>query len=370
VGENDTVMSKISIWRLLGLLVVAAVPANGQDSGSEAAPAAKQTQDPTEAKREVEGFWQVDAILDQAVKNIAARYNLNDIQTAETAEMMNTRVKRFLDEHQDEVWPLIRDLAKFQRKGGAPDPQEARRLGPVATKILNEAREEIFRSNEEWREILSPQQRQVHDYDMREMTKSFESMERNFGEWERGQTAPESIFPQPQRLPDEPPTPPKPEDGDIPPATPSEQGSKFVSHLEAYLAKFISDYELTTTQVEAGTSILREIMDRTSAFQAAHDKELDEIKVNLTKAKTREERRALVLERRRITGPLDDLFAEFKARLDQIPDQAQRERFDSRLRGGERTQQRSAIDGSRGSRPPRTVDRGGNKPQTNPDKSE
>jgi len=336
---------------VLGTLLTCAAAVWADEPKGSPSPSPEQVPDPANARKEVEGFWPVDAILDQAVKNIAARYNLNDIQTAETAEMMNTRVKKFLDEHQDEVWPLIRDLATYQRKGAAPDPEEAKRLGPVASKILHEAKEEIFRSNDEWREILTPQQKLVHDYDMREMTKSFEVMEHNFDEWERGQTEKKSIFPQPQRLADEPPKPPKPADGNVPPSRPAEDGPNFVSHLEAYLTKFIADFELTDTQREAATSILREITERTAAFQKAHDEELSAIKDKIAQAQSRDERRTLVLERRRITKPLDDLFAEFKTRLDQIPDQAQRERYGVRVRGGRGTDQ-PAIDASRGKRPP------------------
>jgi hypothetical protein len=296
------------------------------------------------ARRQVEGFWQVDAILDQAVDNIATRYNLNDIQKAETAEMMNEGVKGFLDRHQDEIWPLIRDLAMLQRKGSSPDPDAAKRLGPKAATILREAREEIFRYNEEWREILTEDQKRVHDYDMREMTKTFQTMEQNFESWGKGEVASRSIFPQPRPMTDQPPTPPKPVDGDLPGGKPTEHAPKFISHLEAYLQKFIADYQLTDPQREAAQSILREISGRTAAFHKGHAEELDSIKDKIAKADSRDERRRLIMERRRVTRPLDDLFKEFKARLDQIPEKAQRERFEAMRKKAQRA---PAIDGSR-----------------------
>ncbi len=299
------------------------------------------------ARRQVEGFWQVDAILDQAVDNIATRYNLNDVQKAETAEMMNEGVKGFLDRHQDEIWPLIRDLAMLQRKGNSPDPEVAKRLGPKAAGILREAREEIFRYNEEWREILTEEQKRVHDYDMREMTKTFQTMEQNFDSWGKGEVASRSIFPQPRPMTDQPPTPPKPVDGDLPGGKPTEHAPKFVGHLEAYLQKFIADYKLTDPQREAAQSILREISGRTTAFHKVHAEELDSIKDKIAKADSRDERRRLIMERRRITRPLDDLFKEFKARLDQIPEKAQRERFEAMREAQRRA---PAIDGSRAKR--------------------
>ena len=338
--------SRMSAWSLVvGVAVSAASagvdsPKTKESGGAEKAAAARQ---------EVEGFWQVDSILDKAVKNIALRYNLNDEQTRRTAEMMNTRVKRFLDEHQDEIWPLIRDLAMYQRKGAAPDAQAARRLGPLASKILKEAEEEIFRSNEEWGEWLTAEQRRVHEYDLREMKKTFRAMGSNFEQWEAGRVASRSVFPQPKPLVDEPPTPPKPPAGVLPSRKSKEEsGPMLVNHFEAYVQKFIADYQLTGTQREAVRSILREIVERTDAFRDSHKKDLQAIKTKLAKAADQADRRRLTAELRRLTKPLDDLFAEFKTRLDQIPDQAQRERYASKANSGRSL--KSAIDGSRGKR--------------------
>ena len=341
------------ILRLINLATISfvlLVPVSSRAEAPKRESAAAEDVEAEIARREVEGFWQVDAILEQAVNNIAARYNLNDVQKSITAEMMNEGVKGFLDEHQDEIWPLIRDLALLQRKGAAPDPETAKRIGPAAAEILRLARDEILRYNKEWHEILTEDQRHVHDYDMNEMTKTFETMEQNFDAWGEGQIAKRPIFPQPKSLADQPPTPSRPTDGDLPGGKPTEHAPMFVSHLEAYLKKFVEDYQLTDPQREAAQSILREISDRTATFQKTHAKELDAIKDRIAKAESREQRRNLILERRRITKPLDDLFKEFKARLDQIPEQAQRERYEAK-RQAQRSS-RPAIDGSRASREP------------------
>ena len=52
--------------------------------------------------------------MKQAVRNIAARYNLNDKQTEFTDELMTREVHRFLREHEAVIWPLIRDLLAAQ----------------------------------------------------------------------------------------------------------------------------------------------------------------------------------------------------------------------------------------------------------------
>lgn len=337
------------IWTLLVCFVVDSTAVGGGPADLEQeATARPEAQD---AREEVEGFWQVDSILEQAVRNIALRYNLNETQTEFTRHMMVSRVKRFLDDHQDEVWPLVRDLARYQREGGLSDAKIAQRLGPIASRILQEAKDEILRSNEEWGEILTEEQRRVHEYDLREMDKTFNAMENRFGGWEEGRVADGSVFPQPRPLKNQPPRPRKPHKAGLP--DPDERqkedgGRTLASHFEAYVERFIADYELTKAQREAANSILREISERNAAFHKAHEEELQEIRGKLAEAGTPAERRRLTSQRRHITKPLDNLFAEFKARLDQIPDKAQLARHVSKSKGGGAP--KAAIDGSRGER--------------------
>lgn len=314
-------------WSVVVLGSVAA--AIGQTSERKSEPFPPEKVEPAKAKAEVEGFWPVDALTEQAVKRIAFRYNLNDEQTEFTRDMMNTRVKKFLDDHQDDIWPLIRDLAYYQRQGQLPDSPTAQKLAPVALNILREARDEIFRSNEEWGDILSPDQKRVHDYDMNEMQRTFEMMNGNFKKWETGDLADGSIFPTTKRLVNDPPRPPKPEGGALGEHPRDPQGLLLDSHFDAYVEKFITDYQLTPPQQDAARSILREIKKRSADFRDTHGEELNAIKDELAKADSPEKRREINERRRKSTAPLDDLFHEFKTRLDQIPDQAQRERFEA-----------------------------------------
>ena len=66
-------------------------------------------------------FPTVEKIMDQAVKNIGVRYNLNTAQLEKTGDLMRSRVKGFLREHHDEIWPVIRDLIAAQIDGRAPE---------------------------------------------------------------------------------------------------------------------------------------------------------------------------------------------------------------------------------------------------------
>ena len=316
---------------------------------SEPKPASAET---IEAKNNVNSFWDVSKILKIATRNIGRRYNLNDEQQVYTDDMMTKRVTRFLENHQDEIWPLIRDLAYYQRKGAVPERDEARRLGPVALKMIREAREEIYQSNEEWREILSDQQRRVHDYDLGEMDKTFAAMRGNFERWENGNPKSPRIFPEARPLVNDPPTPKMPDPG-LKRAAKTKKKEKekekdaerLDNQFDVYVEKFIKDYELNATQKEAAYSILREIKARSAAFRSAKKGSIERLQVALAAAGDLATRRVTRKRLSELLSPLNGLFMELKERLESIPDGAQRERFSAKTGDGSG---KGAISGSRG----------------------
>lgn len=315
-------------------------------SAAPAQTSAGKSGDVTEAQNQVEEIWGTSAILEMAVKNLAKRYNLNEEQTAYTHEMMTTRVNGFIKDHRADVWPLLRDLMMLQRDGAVPSEDTARRLGPVALKIIEEAKGEIYSSNEEWRDILTPDQKRMHDWDLREMDKTFETMETNFESWRDGQPDTEEIFPTESRSRKRPRKPAKPgRTGTYHPsrANDLERDDQF----DLYVKKFTKDYVLKSDQIEAANSILREIKQRAASFRQNNSEKISEIREKLTKPKV-SERAFWDKKRRELMKPIRDLFAEMKSRLDKIPDDAQRERFD---RKAERTAKPgSAVSSARSGR--------------------
>lgn len=326
-----------------------------KEGGSEQAKKAKPAEakpDQADARAAVESFWPVDSIMQQATDNIGLRYNLDDVQRQKTRDMMNTRVTQFLDNHQDEIWPLIRELALHQRKGSVPDVDSAKRLGPVAMKILKEAQEEILRSNAEWREYLNEEQKRIHDYDLREMDKTFQAMAKNFSEWTDGRPATGNIFPQTEPAPDDPgvqrvaaaPTKVRPT------PEPVTDVAALDAHMDAYVKRFITDYELTPPQVEAANSILREITERTAAFRVANEEALRDLRTKLQAERDVKARGELFARQRELTQPVNGLFSEMKDRLDQIPDEAQKDRF--KAKSPAKPGAGGAISGTKGQRVP------------------
>ncbi len=289
---------------------------------------APDTADVDDARADVEQFWPINRILKQAVRNLKRRYSLNDAQTEFTREMMTSRVQKFLEDHHDEIFPMIRDLTWYQQQGSVPDAEAARKMGTRILEMVKLAKEEIYRSNEEWREYLTEDQKRVHDFDMNEMGKTFDQMEGNFQKWAEGKPSPSGIFPQQAPLKNEPAPPTAPKDGSLPTGfAGSGDKIRLDGHFDEYAAKFVKDLRLTPPQVEAANSILRELKHRVSEYTTDNATAIAEIKKNLGEVKSLKERREWKRRQREISKPINVLFAELKDRLDHIPDQAQRDRF-------------------------------------------
>jgi hypothetical protein len=270
------------------------------------------------------GMFNVDALIEQATKNVAARYNLNEEQERVTRAMMFDGVRKFLSTHKNEIWPLVRSLSTYQVQGQLPEGEEAQRIGKAADPLVAEAEKAIFEANAKWREILSPDQKRLHDFDMRETKKTFSKVRENFDDWKKGAPKSASIFPDaPEALEGEPPPPSKP------PTTERMQPDMW----DIYLQNFIRRYELDDAQKDAANSILADCKSRAADYRktnaekfAALDAAAKEAATSNDNAKVAE----IAIETKKLNEPIVALYAELISRLEYIPNDAQREKAGAR----------------------------------------
>ncbi|MCH7993131.1 MAG: hypothetical protein IIB57_01660 [Planctomycetes bacterium] len=287
----------------------------------------------------------VERIVDQAVINIGLRYNLNNDQLEKTGRIMKTYVNGFLKEHEEEIWPAIRELLASNLK---PPKSEAdlRRLGASARKLAKLAHKAVKDGNAEWRKILTDDQKKTHDYDLAELDKTFAQMDQNFQAWEDGRPTDESIFPTKQQqlagFSNSPPTPPRPRDG-LP------QGKKDpfeLSVFDVFVENFIKDYGLDAAQIETARSILKEIKAKARNFQANNKDKFAEIEKDRNKAikdKDAKKRRELDEKRKKLIEPVYHLFADMEGRLKGLLTTVQVERHDAKTKDRGTDKQKAVV---------------------------
>ncbi|MCH7591808.1 MAG: hypothetical protein IH989_03370 [Planctomycetes bacterium] len=210
----------------------------------------------------------LDTIMDAAVRNIAKRYNLNEAQRDLTDQLMKRGVERFLKDHENEVWPVIGDLLRSRLGLEPPDAADAMRIGKAARPLLEAAKEYIYSANEEWRTMLTDEQKTVHDFDLKDMKRQFAEMDENFKSWEEGEPNPR-LFPTADKSRRQPPRPT---------ITPDVQPEYRIFDpnliLETLVEEFIKEHKLSKGQVTAARSILEEFKGQANDYKMSKKKEL------------------------------------------------------------------------------------------------
>lgn len=292
-------------------------------------------------KEEVESNLNIGGMTDQAVRNIAARYNLNQEQYEATQRMMEEGVNRFLQEHADEIYPLIRDLTRAEMNPQNLSVSQRRRIGNAAQPLVAEAQKVILQYNEEWGRILSEEQKRLHKWDLDEMGGQFGLIRGNFDRMAAGRAVEGNLlFPEPKPVTEEPPRPTKPPAGFVKPQPGPQQSvtrdSREEDLFDNYVQKFIKEYNLDPAQREAALSIMREYKGYADVHRKA--READYAKVNQKAEEARklgdfEKAKEAETEIDQLNERILQFLAEMKDRLMTIPRESQKQAREQALAG-------------------------------------
>ncbi len=275
------------------------------------------------------GLWRVEAMLDQACKNLAQRYNLSPEQEKYTRALMTRRVKAFLADHENDLRSLLTQFAKAQF-GGQADASTARQWAQTAMPIFDDAEKAILAGNKQWRRVLSEEQKATHDGDMAQMEVVFGTLRERFSRWENGgfDRVRDGFAGRRPR--------PRPE-----PTSEGRQGLTTVArtigtpyrpgaehYWDSYVRRFIEDHELDDAQQQSALTILNDSKLQATNYRQAHAEETAKARQELrelSKPDSDAEARAEAQkELRELSKPVTKIFNEMRARLDTIPTEAQK----------------------------------------------
>ena len=117
-----------------------------------------------------------DLLIDNYSRFLGRKYDLTEEQNEYTKYLLRERSYEFLEQHEGNLRKLVDRLFDV-RTGGEMTTEELIQWGQQAQPIYEEAKKLIIAGNEEWREILTPEQQQIHDEDVQLMTESFKTTE-------------------------------------------------------------------------------------------------------------------------------------------------------------------------------------------------
>lgn len=275
------------------------------------------------------GLWDADIMMEQATINISRRYNLNEEQEAYTRQLLKSRTRAFLAEHEDDLRGMLKELFVQQLRGATPDSERAMSWGRRAEPLLTAAKRAILEGNLEWRDVLDEKQRKIHDIDLRLMDKNFQMLEERFTRWTQGDfKASDYLTARPAPVPGNlqrprlsPTAPPKPS---------SVQRSE--DFWDIYVKKFIRDYDLDDAQRNSALAILKDMKEKVARVRKHSETErkaAQEALHQLIRDKADSQKLKEASRRMRLAhAPIAELFEELRNRLARLPTEAQRKRVE------------------------------------------
>ena len=322
----------------------------------------------------------IDLMINSYTSMLGRKYHLTDEQAEYTRELLNAQVN-------DESIRYLLDRMYDVRSGGAMSQDELMTWGRQVAPLFEEAKRVIIDSNDEWRSILTDEQRVIHDEDLQLMHESFNTTSHQLQRIVTGDMsvdefrAPPRVPARPVRRPsvqetNAPPPPPElaPQIrrpvpggdpgqvhdgavvqpmGDQPPqvAQPTALGrgrqggpqgpqtqvnkANFESDWERYVREFIARFSLTEAQISQAERILKDCQERAAQIMRARASQIADLDKQIADATAAGKdskdkdaaRRITVLQeqRKKIVEPVEAIFdRDLKPRLDAIPTRAQR----------------------------------------------
>lgn len=128
----------------------------------------------------------IDSMVDNYARLLSRKYTLTPEQEEFTKVYLHDTADRFLAQHKDEMFSIIDEM--FAVRGGANiTPEEIVVWGQRALPLYDEAKKLIIDGNSQWREILTDEQKKIHDADLELMNTNFVRMDEQLGRIARGE---------------------------------------------------------------------------------------------------------------------------------------------------------------------------------------
>lgn len=271
------------------------------------------------------GLWEPAEMMQRACDGISLHYKLDPKQKEFTSKLLTDRVTKFLTKHEKQLWPLLMELTQLQLEGHDPDAATAKRISEKGYHIFADAQSEILKAQDEFRKILTEEQKKVHDRDLKGLNRQFQNIDSRFSKWKAGDTSGGNPIgpvrlghPGNRILPERP--------GKTGPSRPR---ILHESKWDQYVTNFIAHYKLDDAQKTTALAILKSVKADASQYRRSHRADLADAETHVREAQMAKpfDKKALATARKirdLRNKPFEDWFNDLKNRLDQIPTENQK----------------------------------------------
>jgi len=291
-----------------------------------------------------EGLWPPPKIMELMLVRWADRlslqYELDDGQRLKVREAVKQRWGKFLSDHRATIQPVINELIEMRLETQPPAKERVQAWAERAAPVFEKLREQFEQSTDEFREVLTTDQRMKFDADASMFDLGVRLAEQKLSQWRKGEYredefwAPPSLggrkrhAPAGDRTAGSGPDKAASVEGRSATGKRPDETDQIAIELAAwrqYVEAFIRVYRLAEGQRTAVLSILSEMTQRATAHRDRRRQEIAELENRIATFSGGEDELAeLKRQLTELYGPIDEMFKELKRRIELIPTGEQR----------------------------------------------
>lgn len=317
----------------------AAGPASAQKSDESPDPHEATANAPAEIEQ---GIWPspnlMRLMLARWAEEAAYEYDLDDRQREKTRKAVVERWTKFLDENRDAIQPLANEFLEMRMELTPPDKSDVQEWARRARPIFEKATKQVEEGTAEYREVLRPDQRIKFEIDAVQLKVGLGFAQQKFSQWEKGEFEPDDFWEpigpdrdarrderrkrRKEREAQEAEREQKRKAADQRPVDPIDAE---LDAWQRYVADVITTYGLDSGQRSTVLSCLTELRDRAIAHRDRYREEISRLEEKIaTNSGTDDELADIKEQLNRLYGPIDEMFKELQARVEQVPTGDQR----------------------------------------------
>lgn len=267
----------------------------------------------------------VRALLKRSTHDLARQLDMDESQREQFSEKTSELWLPFFRKHRSRLAPLVNRMIEAQWDPDLPSAADAQDWANKALELNEVFVEQFKKSNQELAKLLTPEQvirfeklGEQFEAGLKQFRGELDKMKQgNLHEtrWAKGRLARgerqrryarERVRREFEEVLSSP-----------------ELAVLTVGAWDAYVAGFARDFGLDDAQKLAASSVLKDVRKRAEQYVKTHTDDLDKVTSEVKSAEA-EQRKQIFQQRADLIKPLNDLFAELRTRLEQIPTEAQR----------------------------------------------
>ncbi len=318
----------------LATSVLAVTPLLGQDAPAKTSVTPKPTTQPSapptaRTHPNQPTLWDVDRMMEDAVLQITRRYNLNKAQENYTRLLLTERVREFLDDYEADVRELLQQSIDMRANRVDNGPTALMEWALRAAPLYEGAKNAILDGNEEWGQILDPEQKKTHDQDLSLMRTNFVNVARTLDTWMEGKG----------KMPGARPTTAvgngtlARHDNRVSQPIAAVMADQIEDDWMAYVTQFIAAFKLDDKQqIAAREKIHKEQFARAGQYRRKEKKKFDQISALRAAKDGKITSAELGRRKRELERPIYMLFIDMDRRLQRLPNTKQSANVDASLK--------------------------------------